>query len=203
MDLKSSLQESKQNDTSKCRLLGFLHSLSIEYSLHSTPRFRTMDECKQLRGDIPGIFCKNLFVRDKKKQFYLISAHEDSVVDLKILRKELGAFKCLTFATREELQEILQLEPGEVSPLALFQKLPSSTNIKVILDSVIFDSSHANFHPLDPEATLTLSTESLLHFLEVIGFQPIVHQFSKEEEETEELKQVEESLQSLNVESTE
>ena len=103
-------------------------------------------------------------MRDKKKQFYLITAEENTIVDLKHLRKELGAYRCLTFATDAELDELLYLKPGEVSPFALLncEKQP---NVKFILDIQLEGLSHLNFHPLDATSTTTISFEGLQKFV--------------------------------------
>lgn len=158
-------------------LLGRLGELQIPFVDTPTPVFLTMEDCRRERGQlIPGIFCKNLFVRDKKKQYFLISAHEDSNVDLNQLRKDLGAARCLTFSTQEEMTERLKVAPGGVSPLTALH-FEGAADIKIVLDQRILEADLANFHPLDLESTLTLSPQDLLRFLASCGITPIVHDF--------------------------
>jgi len=159
-------------------LLGHLKTLGVSFTDHPTPKFLNMEDCRRERGaEIPGVFCKNLLVRDKKKQFFLVCAVEDTEVDLNKLRKELGAARCLTFATPEEMAEKLQVIPGGVSPLAAWN-FKDAPDVKVILDQRIMEAELANFHPLDLESTLTLSPQDLLRFLASVGVEPVVHNFS-------------------------
>ena len=73
-------------------LLAELASLGIETSTTEHAPMFTVEDSKTLRvtpggmGDI-----KNLFLRNKKGQMWLVSCHEDRNVDLKMLAKALGA----------------------------------------------------------------------------------------------------------------
>jgi Ala-tRNA(Pro) deacylase len=137
-----------------------------------------MEDCRQQRGEhIQGVFCKNLFVRDKKKQYFLISALEDADIDLNRLRKELGASRCLTFSTEDEMKEKLRVLPGGVSPLAAFN-FQGVRDITVVLDQKMMEADLANFHPLDLASTLTISPADLLLFLSSCGIAPVIHDFN-------------------------
>ncbi len=107
-------------------------------------------------------------MRDKKKQFYLITAEENTTVDLKHLRKELGANRCLTFSTDEELYEKLKLKPGEVTPFALLN-CERDESVKLVLDPKLLNQKEINFHPLDPNSTITISYESVESFVRSCG----------------------------------
>ena len=45
----------------------------------------TVEESKRLRGELPGAHVKNLFLKDKKSRLFLVSAVEDTRIDLKTL----------------------------------------------------------------------------------------------------------------------
>jgi hypothetical protein len=51
----------------------------------------TVAESQELRGEIAGAHAKNLFVKDKKGRFFLITALEDARLDLKKLHEAIGA----------------------------------------------------------------------------------------------------------------
>ena len=79
----------------------------------------TVEEARLHCYHIPGLHCKNLFLKDSiVKRFYLITLPATKKVEIKLLRKIVGAKK-LSFAKPEELKRILNLDPGSVSPFGL------------------------------------------------------------------------------------
>lgn len=57
-----------------------------------------------------GQVLKNLFIRDKKKRFYIISALPSTKVDMKVLSARLGLGKGgVSMAPEEALAEVLQV----------------------------------------------------------------------------------------------
>jgi Ala-tRNA(Pro) deacylase len=75
-----------------------------------------VEEGKVLRAQMTGTFTKNLLLRDKKSRLFLLSAHEDTVVDLKTLHTKIGAQGRLGFAAPEVVRTLLDVEPGTVTP---------------------------------------------------------------------------------------
>ncbi|CAD7937438.1 unnamed protein product [Amoebophrya sp. A25] len=76
---------------------------------------------------------KNLFLRDKKKKLFLLSAVVSTKVELKALKLSGQASGGLGFASTEQLGQALNLIPGSVTPLALlfnnFQKVSEDLKI--------------------------------------------------------------------------
>ena len=66
-------------------------------------------------GDIAGAHTKNLFLRDGKKTYFLVTLHHDAAIDLKAFRAVLGARGGLSFASADALREQLGVESGAVS----------------------------------------------------------------------------------------
>ena len=78
-----------------------------------------MEELKSVELPYPEADAKNLFVRDdKRRNYYLITVKGDKRVDLKDFRRK-HELRSLTFASAEELREIMKLYPGAVSPLVI------------------------------------------------------------------------------------
>src|SRR6476469_6702218 len=71
-------------------LFAFLDSLGIPSETVQHPAVFTVEESKRLRGELPGAHVKNLFVKDKKGRIFLVSALEDTVIDLKRLHECVG-----------------------------------------------------------------------------------------------------------------
>ena len=151
------------------KLNQWLNDHKIEYELFQHPAVYTVNEASKYYDKIPGLHCKNLFLKDsKKKWFYLVSMPHEKVIPLNELRKRIGAKK-LTFASKDELKEILDLEPGSVTPFGLIN-VPDHIKISFIIDRDIIEADAVCFHPNTNTATLTIPRES---------FQNVLHGFSK------------------------
>ncbi len=57
-------------------LLEFIVSLGIQTKTYQHAPVFTVEQSKRLRGDLPGGHCKSLFLRDKKRQLFLVVALE-------------------------------------------------------------------------------------------------------------------------------
>lgn len=129
----------------------------------------TVEEARQLRGEIPGAHCKNLFLTDKNGQAWLVVCLEDTRPDLKALPAAIGSGR-LSFGKPELLRRILGVDPGSVTPFALINAPPGSVN--VILDELMMRADLLNYHPLHNAATTSISSSDLLKFIRACGHQP-------------------------------
>lgn len=148
-------------------LFARLAELGIETTRHSHPPLRTVEDSKALRGELPGGHCKNLFLKDKKGQCWLIVAHEDSKIDLKRLRRQIGSGGALSFGKAELLEELLGVVPGAVTPFALIND--TERQVRVVLDKHMMAHDILNYHPLVNDATIAISNSDLLHFIDACG----------------------------------
>lgn len=121
------------------------------------------------RNGMKGIFCKNLFLKDRKGQFYLIIFPEDKVIDLKELKVKVHAHRNFSFSSSEDLLAKLGVPPGAVTPLGLI--FDPSGSIRVIIDQSLADDpdSLLNFHPLTPDETMLISFSNLETFIKHTG----------------------------------
>ncbi|WP_421995230.1 prolyl-tRNA synthetase associated domain-containing protein [Reyranella sp.] len=151
------------------QLFARLDSLGIAHrTVEHAPVF-TVEEAKALRGDLPGHHIKNLFLRNKKEEMWLVVALEDRTVDLKRLGEVLGAGR-LSFGSPERLQRHLGVAPGSVTPLALANDLAGT--VRVALDRGLLEGGPVNAHPLVNSMTTALSGADLLRFLAATGHEP-------------------------------
>ena len=146
----------------KDRLIILLKEKKINYTLYNHPPLFSVADSKKLRGDIDGAHTKNLFLKNKKKNFYLFSCEENSVVNLKQLSKKINA-KNLSFAKEEYLLKYLGIRPGSVSPYSLLND--KENKIFFYLEDKLYESKKINFHPLVNTATITLSTSDFVEFM--------------------------------------
>ena len=116
----------------------------------------------------PEADAKNLFVReDKTQNYYLITVKGDKRADLKALRKAEG-LRQLKFASAEELESVLHLIPGAVTPLGLLND--ETCRVTLYLDSYFLQPpALVGAHPNDNTATVWLRTEDLVRLIEAHG----------------------------------
>src|SRR5215510_8702701 len=97
------------------QLFAQLDSLGIGHTTVKHPPLFTVEQSRALRGQIPGGHTKNLFLRDKKYEIYLVVALEDADIDLKSLHRRLGASGRFSFGSSDLLREVLGVEPGAIT----------------------------------------------------------------------------------------
>lgn len=99
------------------QICALLCSRNIVYERTEHKAVFNMAEAAQLSLPHPEAEAKNLFVRDEKKRnYYMITVKGNKRVDLKAFRQAQG-IRPLSFASEEDLMELLGLIPGAVTPL--------------------------------------------------------------------------------------
>lgn len=156
-------------------LLARLGALGIAQTTHSHPPLMTVDDAKRLRGELPGGHVKNLFLRDKWRNFWLLTTLEDTPVDLKAMAARLDAGR-FSFANAEELGRHLGISPGAVSPFAVIND--EAKTVSVVLDAAMLEISPLNFHPLRNDRTTAIAAADLLRFLEAVSHRPRILPFN-------------------------
>ena len=145
----------------------FLRSHQIQYILHEHPAVYTCEEAERVCSSVPGLACKNLFLKGKRSgQYYLVILPATKKADLKII-SELTCESKLTFATKEDLHEKLGLEAGAVSPFGLLND--QAGEVLVYIDREVYLADLVSFHPNRNTASLELTGEMFRKFLQVVG----------------------------------
>ena len=151
----------------------------IAYTHNTHPPLFTVEESKQLRGNLPGAHVKNMFLKDKKDRLWLVTCLEHRKIRIRDLEKQVGAAKA-SFGKPELLWEALGILPGAVSPFGLIND--PGHRVQPILDRQMLDVDPINAHPLHNEATTTLRAADFRRFFEITGHDPIVIDFDELEE---------------------
>jgi Ala-tRNA(Pro) deacylase len=111
---------------------------------------------------------KNLFLKDKKGHFWLVTLPHDRRADLKAIAELLGAGK-FSFGKPEDMERLLGVSPGAVTPLAAAHA--SADALTVVFDES-FVSDRIAVHPLRNTATVALPFSALLDWLKDHGHAP-------------------------------
>lgn len=152
-------------------LLARLEAAGLQTTTHRHPPLHTVAESKALRGTLPGLHVKNLFLRAKSPHpFLLIVAEEDTPLSINALARHLGTGR-LSMANEDELWERLGVRPGSVTPLALVNAPAGS--VRLVMDRRLLEGEGpVNLHPLTNTATTAIAPRDLRHFLEALGHRP-------------------------------
>ena len=132
----------------------------------------TVDDSRELRGTIPGVHTKNLFLKDKKGSLFLVTAPEDAAIDLKTIHTAIGAKGRVSFGSAERLAEHLGILPGSVTVLALLNDTAGA--VRCVLHPDVAAADLVNVHPLRNTATVTLRGSELHAFLRHIDHEPLI-----------------------------
>ena len=153
-----------------------LDKKNYDYDLHEHRALFTVEDSQKLRGKIKGSHSKNLFLKNKKNKFFLISCEEFTLINLKKNAKSLNLGN-VSFAKEEFLLEMLGIKPGSVTPFALLNDAESK--ITFYLEDKLHDSELVNFHPLTNTTTITMKSNKFIEFM--IENNKKIHIFSSAE----------------------
>lgn len=152
--------------TSPDALLSYLDDLNITYKVYEHEAVFTVDESDKVNAGIPGMHCRNLFLRDKKKNMFLIVAQNETAVDLKKLSGLIESGR-LSFGSAQRLWENLGVKPGSVCPFAIMND--TDKNVRIILDHTMMDAAMVNYHPMQNTMTISLKPHDLVKFIKDTG----------------------------------
>lgn len=152
-------------------LLDALDAAAIGWSLHEHEPVFTVEASVRLHQEIAGLHTKNLFLKDGAGQFWIVTAPHDASIDLKALPSAIGSKK-VSFGKAEDMERLLDIQPGSVTPLAAFND--KAGEVKVVIDQRLAGPQTVNVHPLRNTATLSLAGTDLVRFLVATDHEPQV-----------------------------
>lgn len=155
--------------TTSDALLQNLQKLDVSYALHQHAPIFTVEEGEHLKASIPGLHCRNLFLRDKKKKMFLVVAANDTKIDLKKLSSVLDCAR-FSFGSADRLWENLGIRQGSVNPFCIMND--TDHKVRIILDKYMMDKDIVNYHPMDNAMTIGLSPSDLVRFINSTNHDP-------------------------------
>ena len=156
-------------------LFALLDELEIEHSTMDHKPVFTVEDSAEIKANMPGAHTKNLFLKDKGGNFFLICAESHAQVKVNKLHPHLGC-KRLSFGKAEYLMEHLGVAPGSVCLFAIMND--KDANVQLIIDKTLADADIVNFHPLLNDATTAISAANMIKFAKATGHDPVIMDFS-------------------------
>jgi len=151
------------------KIYSFLQNNKIEYKKFDHQAVFTCEEAEQLCPRMSGEPTKNLFLKSKAGDYFLIILKKSKRADLKCLAEELKTTK-LSFGSPQELKNYLGIEPGAVTLLALIND--PERKIKLVVDNEL-QGQAIQCHPLVNTSTLVISPEGIEIFLRAVSHEAV------------------------------
>lgn len=157
-------------------LFARLDELGIEHRTEHHPAVFTVEESAKIKAVIPGGHTKNLFVKDKKGNMFLLVVEGTAKVELNKIHSIIGASGRVSFCKPDLLMEHLGVEPGSVTAFAPIND--KQQKVKVVIDEPLLRYDKINCHPMVNTMTTTVSRENLLSYLDAVDHTPMIIRFS-------------------------
>ena len=150
----------------KREIYKFLNDKNIWHEITEHKAVFNMAELSEINIPYPEADAKNIFVRDdKKRNYYLITVKGDKKVDLKEFRKNNNT-RALSFASENDLMDIMNLIPGSVTPLGIIND--KGQKVTVVLDKEL-KNNKVLIHPNRNTATVSIRYADLIKFINHCG----------------------------------
>lgn len=155
------------------RVYDLLDALQISYQRVDHDPAYDMDACAGISQVLSVHICKNLLLTPRNRSaFYLLAMPEDLPFRTADFSKIIGSSR-LSFATGEDLQALLGVQPGSASVLGLMND--TERRVTLALERRVAEAEWFGCHPCRNTSSLRLKTKDLLHiFLPHIGVTPII-----------------------------
>ena len=137
----------------------FLDSLGVKYDRIDHEAAFTMEVCEEIDKVLGGKTCKNLFLCNRQKTaFYLLLIPGDKPFKTKDLSQQIGSSR-LSFASEEDMIEILNLTPGSVTILGLMYD--KGKKVKLLIDEEVLHDEYFGCHPCINTSSIKMKTSDV------------------------------------------
>ena len=136
-------------------VLSALGALGVSYELLEHAPVHTMEDCKAAEEALGGVMPKNLFLTPRNHaSHHLLIARAEAPFRTSRVSRQLGVSR-LSFATAEELMDMLRTLPGAISPMGLL--FDGEKKVRLAIDRELRGEERLLFHPCVNTATLAIS----------------------------------------------
>ena len=149
------------------KVLRVFDELEIAYELYEHPPVPTVEDALPYWDKIDATHCKNLFFRNHKgNRHYLVILKHNRKLNIRDLEQRLKQGK-ISFASPQRMERYLGLSGGSVSVFGLIND--EENHVHLFLDDGLKSAKKISFHPNENNATVVISFQSFLKFLEWCG----------------------------------
>lgn len=151
----------------------YLDNLGVAYKKIEHSPAATIEECKKIEEILNDTICKNLLLRTTNgSAYYLLILRNDKQFVTSRISKLLGSSR-LSFASGEEMKNLLNTSPGSLSILSLI--FDKEKRIKLAIDRDVIENEYFCCHPCDNSATLKIKASDISDvFIPSLEIKPII-----------------------------
>lgn len=143
-------------------LYSVLAKLNISYEhLDHKPVF-TVEDAQFIKRKISGNGCKNLLLTDNKSGYFLVIVEDSKRVDMRSITHFID-IPHLSFASETELNDVLGLSQGSVSPFGIINDIENK--VTLIIDTELCEK-RLIFPANSNTKTIAVDYKDLIRFVE-------------------------------------
>ena len=143
-------------------ICGVLKKIGISYEILSHAPIMTVAEGTEIAKELAVTPCKNLFLVNKQKEYFLYLLPGNKKLSAKLLAEQVDS-SYLSFASREEMEQLLLTSPGAVSILGLIND--KENKVQLLIDVDVMHMDYISCHPCVNTCSLRLRVGEILNLL--------------------------------------
>ena len=137
----------------------FLENNGVDYIRAEHDEAATIELCEQVEKVIDAKICKNLLLCNRQQtDFYMLLIPGDMPFKTKYLSAQINTSR-LSFASGEQMQELLNVTPGSLTVLSLM--FDPEKKVRLLIEKGIFNEKYFACHPCVNTATVKFLTDDL------------------------------------------
>lgn len=141
------------------RTYELLEKLHIPFTRVDHDTAQTMEDCVAIGEKLGVVICKNLVLTPRNKSaFYLLCMPDNKPFSTKDFSKQIGSSR-LSFASPEDMEELLGVQPGSASILALMND--TDHRVQLCVERSVWEAEWFGCHPCRNTSSLRLKTADL------------------------------------------
>ena len=150
-----------------------LEKLHIPFTRVDHDTAETMEDCVVIGEKLGVSICKNLVLTPRNRSaFYLLCMPDDKPFSTKDFSKQIGSSR-LSFASPEDMKELLGVQPGSASILALMND--PDHRVQLCVERSVWETEWFGCHPCRNTSSLRLKTADIKTvFLPYTGHEAII-----------------------------
>lgn len=148
----------------KEQIFDYIKKRNIWYEVTEHKKVYKMADLDDIDIPYPDGNAKNLFLCDDRKKYFLLLIKGGKKVDLKKFRTD-NSLRTLHFASSFDLDKIMKLEPGSVTPFGILND--EMKEVSLYIDKELNDI--VGVHPNDNSATVWIKVDDLINIVKEHG----------------------------------
>lgn len=149
-------------------VFALLEQLDIPYERLEHDPVETMEQCAEINDKLGVKMAKNIFLTNRQgDKFYLLLMPDDKPFNTKSFCEQINSPR-LSFASGEQMEQLLGCLPGCASPMGLMND--TENKVTFVMDQAIHRSEYLVCHPCVHTGSLKIKTfDFLKKFLKHTG----------------------------------